>query len=125
MRIHHIGIVCKNIEKAIDDFKSLYNITRQSKIVYDDLQKAYLCLLNTDTGLDVEFISGEKVSNLLKTKTSYYHLCYTVEDLEADILRFETNGCLVVSAPKPAVLFGGKRVAFLMTSNGLIELLEE
>lgn len=125
MKIHHVGIVCKKIEKAIRDYKSLYNVTEQSEIVYDELQKANLCLLKTDTGLDVEFISGEKVANLLKSRITYYHLCYTVENLEAEILRFEENGSLVVSDPKPAILFGGKRVAFLLTSTGLVELLEE
>ena len=30
-----------------------------------------------------------------------------------------------VSAPKPAILFGGKLVAFLLTPTGLIELVEE
>ena len=125
MKIHHVGIVCKKIEKAIRDYKSLYNVTEQSEIVYDELQKANLCLLKTDTGLDVEFICGEQVANLLKARITYYHLCYTVENLEAEILRFEENGSLVVSDPKPAILFGGKRVAFLMTSTGLVELLEE
>ena len=125
MKIHHVGIVCKKIEKAVRDYKALYNVVEESEIVYDDLQKANLCLLKTDTGLDVEFISGEQVQNLLKARINYYHLCYSVENLEAEIARFEENGALVVSEPKPAVLFGGKRVAFLMTSAGLVEFVEE
>ena len=35
------------------------------------------------------------------------------------------RGGVLVSEPKPAVLFGGRRVAFLYTRIGLIELLEE
>lgn len=125
LKIHHVGIVCKKIEKAVRDYKAIYNVVEESPIVHDELQKADLCILKTDTGLDVEFISGEQVANLLKEKISYYHLCYSVGNLENAISHFEENGCLVISEPKPAILFGGKRVAFLMTSTGLIELVEE
>ena len=125
LKIHHVGIVCKNIEKAVRYYQKLYNVLEVSEIVHDDLQHADLCILKTDTGLDVEFISGKQVTNLQKAKITYYHLCYSVENLEEAIARFENNGSLVVSEPKPAVLFGGKRVTFLMTRNGLIELVEE
>ena len=125
MKVHHVGIVCKNIEKAIREYKKLYNVIETSEIVYDELQNASLCLLKTNTGLDVEFISGEQVVNLLKSKITYYHICYAVEDLEAAIKHFEDNGSLVVSEPKPAILFDGKRVTFIMTKTGLIELVEE
>ncbi len=125
MKIHHIGIVCKNIEKAVREYGKLFEIVEQSPVVYDDLQRAQLCMVKTNTGLDVEFISGEQVEGLLKQKVSYYHLCYSVSDIENEISRFEGNGALTISAPKPAVLFGGKRVAFMLTKSGLIEFVEE
>ena len=125
MKIHHIGIACKNINKAIKAYSSMYNVISISEIIHDNLQNADLCILKTDTGLDVEFISGEQVANLLKTRVSYYHLCYSTNNIESEIAHFEENGCLVVSDLKPAILFGGKRAAFLMTPTGLIELVEE
>lgn len=125
MKIHHIGIACKNINKAIKAYSSMYNVESVSDIVHDELQNADLCILKTDTGLDVEFISGEQVASLLKSRINYYHLCYSTEDIEKEISRFEEKGCVVVSELKPAILFGGKRVAFLMTPTGLIELVEE
>lgn len=123
MKIHHVGIACKNIEKAIIEYKRCFNVVEETPIIYDDLQNANLCLLKTDTGLDVEFISGEQVANLGKSST-YYHLCYTVDNLEDAMAFFEDKGAVMVSLPKPAVLFGGKRVAFFMIRSGLIELLE-
>lgn len=125
LKIHHIGIVCKDIPKAVNEYKKLYNTKEVSEIIHDKLQNADLCMLKTTTGLDVEFISGERVANLLKAKISYYHLCYSVANMEKAIAHFENNGSLIVSEPKPAILFGGKRVAFLMTRIGLIELVEE
>lgn len=125
LKIHHVGIACKNIEKAVRVYKEMYNVIEESEIVYDELQHANLCMLKTDTGLDVEFISGEQVANLLKARITYYHICYSVENIEVAIKHFEENGSLMISEPKPAKLFGGKRVAFLMTKLGLIELVEE
>ena len=124
MKIHHVGIVCKNIDKSIKDYKKFFNVIEETPVIYDELQNAQLCLLKTDTGLDVEFISGEQVANLGKG-ISYYHLCYTVDSLEETIHAFESKGALTISMPKPAVLFGGKRVAFLLTKSGLIEFLEK
>ena len=74
--------------------------------------------------MNVEFIAGDQVANLGKG-VSYYHLCYTVEKLDEAILDFEDKGAVVVSTPKPAILFDGKRVAFLLIRSGLIELLED
>lgn len=125
LKIHHVGIACKNIEKAVKEFKKMYNVIEVSEIIYDELQHANLCMLKTDTGLDVEFISGEQVANLLKAKITYYHICYSVENIESAIKHFEENGALMISGPKPAKLFEGKSVAFLMTKLGLIELVEE
>ena len=124
MKIHHIGIVCKNIEKSVADYKKYFNVVEESITVYDAQQKANLCMLKTDTGLDVEFISGEQVAHMAKGIT-YYHVCYLVENLEEAINDFLNNGAVIVSEPKPAILFGGKRVAFLLIRSGLIELLEE
>lgn len=125
MKIHHVGIVCKKIDKAIKDYGRLFEIVEQSPVVYDELQKAELCMVKTNTGLNVEFISGEQVEGLLKQKVSYYHLCYSVSNIEAEIARFEENGALTISTPKPAILFDGKRVAFMLTKTGLIEFVEE
>lgn len=125
MKIHHVGIVCRNIERAVRDYRKLFNVITQSETVHDPLQDADLCMLTTDTGLDVEFIAGPQVENLRKARINYYHVCYTVDNLECEIERMTDNGAVVVSEPKPAILFGGKRVAFLIASSGLIELLEE
>ena len=51
------------MEKAVRDYQKLYNVLEVSEIVHDDLQHADLCILKTDTGLDVEFISGKQVTN--------------------------------------------------------------
>ena len=125
MKIHHIGIACSNIEEALADFGRYYPIVKRSEVVYDELQKAELCMVYTDTGLDVEFIAGEQVARLVKKGISYYHLCYEVDDLDAALSESVGKGAMIISEPKPAILFGGRRVAFVYLPYGLVEFVEK
>jgi methylmalonyl-CoA/ethylmalonyl-CoA epimerase len=53
-------------------------------------------------------------------------VCYEVADLEEQLVEFRSRSALIVKRPKPAVAFGGRRIAWLITSEKLlIELLEE
>jgi methylmalonyl-CoA/ethylmalonyl-CoA epimerase len=123
MKIHHVGIACDNIEDSIDEFSKYHTIVSCSEIVYDELQNAHLCLVNTNTGLDVEFISGPQVQKLVNKGIYFYHLCYEVEDFDSTLTTYISNGALLISEPKPAILFDNRYVAFVQTSYGLVELL--
>ena len=125
MKIHHIGIACSDIEEALADFGRYHPIVKRSEVVYDELQKAELCMVYTDTGLDVEFIAGEQVARLVKKGISYYHLCYEVDDLDAVLSESVGKGAMIISEPKPAVLFDGRRVAFVYLPYGLVEFVEK
>ena len=125
MKIHHIGIACSNIEEAITEFGKFHTIVRRTETIFDELQHAMLCMVYTDTGLDVEFVAGDQVTRLVKKGMTYYHLCYQVMDLEAQISDCLEKGAMMISEPKPAVLFGGKRVAFVYMPYGLVEFLEQ
>ena len=125
MKIHHLGIACSNIEEALFGFGKYHTIVKKSDIVYDDLQNAHLCMVTTDLGLDFEFISGDQVARLVKKGISYYHVCYEVDDIVKTINDYVAQGAILISDIKPAILFAGKRVAFLYLSYGLIELVEQ
>ena len=125
MKIHHIGIACQNIEEGIEEFKKYHNIISQSEIVSDELQNAKLCIVTTDIGINFEFISGDQVSRLLKKGISYYHVCYEVESFDLTIKDFLSKGAVMISAPKPAILFNDRKVSFLYLSYGIVELLEK
>lgn len=125
MTIHHLGVACSNIEEALADFAKYHTIIKQSDIVYDALQNAYLCMVTTDLGIDFEFIAGDQVARLVKKGVSYYHICYQVDDIAKTIDNYVAQGAMLISDLKPAILFGGKRVAFLYLPYGLIELVEQ
>jgi hypothetical protein len=65
---------------------------------------------------------------LRRNGPSFYHVCYATPQIDAALAAIEREGfnVIVISEPKPAVLFAGRKVAFLSVDGfGLIELLED
>jgi len=123
MKFHHIGIACRNIDDEIANISKINQVIKKSPVVFDVEQNAELALLTLADGTNLELISGKQVETLLKKNITYYHLCFEVDDIDTEIERLVTEGALLISAPKPAVLFNGRKVAFLNVSYGIIELL--
>ena len=123
-RVHHVGVACRAIEPVRSWVHATHEVTHDSGVVHDPAQRADLCLLSLADGGAIELVAGEAVSSLVKRGHSYYHLCHEVDDLETTIGGLEPSGCRLVSPPTPAVLFGGRPVAFLLSPTGLVELLE-
>lgn len=125
MRLHHIGIACADINQMKRYMAQLYDVVKISDKIYDNFQEAELCMITLNDGTQVELVHGKPVEKLVKKKQFIYHICYSTNDIEQKIEAMESMGAKTISEPKAAVLFGGKKVAFLMTQMGLVELLEE
>ena len=125
MKLHHIGIACKNIKNEKKNFKKLHTVIEESDIIFDKEQNAKVCLLKTEQEVKFEFISGAPVDRLIKKGINLYHLCFEVDNLEKEIRKLVKNGAILAAPPKPAILFNNRKVSFLYVSYGLIELLEK
>jgi|SRR6185437_6120126 len=123
MKFHHIGIGCRNIDEEIANISRIHAIIDRGPTVFDKEQNAELVLLTLADGTNIELIAGKKVEMLLKKNITYYHLCFEVEDINAEIKRLLNAGAFLISPPKPALLFNNRQVAFLNVSYGMIELL--
>ncbi len=125
MKFHHIGIATDDIESMIKKCQKFLEVKSVSDIVYDDNQKANLCMLDINDGVKIELISGEVVQNILRKRQYLYHTCYSVENIEQTINELIEDGALLVREAREAILFNNRKVAFLMWDLGLIELVEE
>lgn len=121
---HHVGIACNDIEAAALYVNRAYHVRTDTGTVYDPIQDAYVRLFNEGTPGAIELVAGPAVATLLKRNTSYYHICYATPDIELTIQRAAAAGAMCVSPPQPAILFGGRRVAFVYTMLGLVEFVE-
>ncbi|KFF75069.1 lactoylglutathione lyase [Chryseobacterium sp. P1-3] len=123
MKFHHVGVACKDIQTELQNIRKLHKIVEETPVVFDPNQQAELCMVTVEDGLNIEFVSGKPVENLLKKRISYYHICYEVEDIVTTIDLLTQNGGMLISPPKEAILFDNRKVAFLMLPYGIIELL--
>lgn len=125
MRFHHIGIATKDIDETLISLKKYLDIKEVSNVIYDKNQGASLCMITLNDDSKFELVSGDIVENFLKKHQYLYHTCYTVSNIDETIISLIKDGAILVKEPKNAILFGNKKVAFLMWKIGLIELLEE
>lgn len=104
--------------------RSAFAVVSDSGEIYDPEQDATVRLFNEGTPFAIELVSGTTVAKLVSRGTTYYHMCYETPDIRASIADAVKHGALAVREPKPAVLFGGRLVAFVFTPLGLVEFLE-
>jgi methylmalonyl-CoA/ethylmalonyl-CoA epimerase len=123
MKFHHVGVACKDINEEIANICKIHQIIKQSPTVFDEEQSAELVMLTLSDGTNIELISGRQTENLVKKNVTYYHICFEVDDIQAEIDRLIGLDAFLISPPKPAILFDYREVAFLKVSYGIVELL--
>lgn len=129
LKVHHIGYLVKNIDKATEAFLKLDYVISTPK-TYDDYRKVDITFLDKD-GYCVELISptceDSLVSGLMaKYKNSPYHICYETDNLEETASLISANGFTAMDMPTPAPAISGHRVQFFTNRYmGMIELVEK
>jgi len=126
----HFGLATRDPERTLSVLRGLGYST--PSVVHDPLQGVNLVLCEHPAMPAVEVIFADGTVGpldavLAQQPQSIYHLCFRSDDLAATLASLKAQGhrAMVVSPPKPAVLFGGRSVSFHMVRGfGLIEILE-
>jgi methylmalonyl-CoA/ethylmalonyl-CoA epimerase len=130
MRLHHIGFVVASIEASVPGFLRSLGATWNGHIVADPIQKVKVAFIVPPSDLQIELVeaSGKDspVNRFLREKgPGLHHLCYEAKNLTEVLLELRSKGALLVRPPKPAIAFGGRQIAWLLTADKLLlELLE-
>jgi methylmalonyl-CoA/ethylmalonyl-CoA epimerase len=127
---HHIGIVVGDLHAATSWWCRAAGFRAVGETIHDPIQDVYVQLLRLEDGFCIELIApaseGSPVSRFLAQRGGgLYHPCFEVPDLDSAIAHWREAGAFLVKRPAPAALFGGHRVAFMMTPGRiLVELVE-
>lgn len=128
MKVDHIGYAVKNIDKARKQMEAL-GFSFEETVT--DMDRNIYIAFGEMCGYRVELVApisyGTPVDAFLeKIGPTPYHICYTSNDIKADIERLQQKRFKVTVPLAPAVAFGGKQVVFLYSlAVGLIEIVEE
>jgi len=129
--LHHLGCVVPSISAAAASFATSMSGSWDGHIIHDPLQRVRVAFVKPVDPRNPVYELVEPaghdspVNNFLKKGGGLHHICYELDDLGAGLIRAREACFGVVSPPKPAVAFGGRRIAWICSRTRLlVELLE-
>lgn len=131
MRLHHIGVVVRDVLKSAEAYESLFGLRVVMGPKEDPIQRvnAIFLDLGCGEGVTLELLEPTRedspISGFLRKGGGLHHLCFEVEDIEGTVAKMRDKGLRVVCEPVPACGFGGRRIAFVFPVEGiLVEFVE-
>ena len=131
MKLHHVGIVVKNIQKSLGELNQYLNFESTTVPSLVGSQKVNICFLKTNN-VFLELIEpaqeNSPISDFVKKKGGFHHLCFEVDDIHIELERMKKNGARVIVDVVRG--FENRLTAFVMldmknTNCNLIELAEK
>ena len=131
MKLHHIGIVVKNIQKSLGELNQYLNFESTTVPSLVGSQKVNICFLKTNN-VFLELIEpaqeNSPISDFVKKKGGFHHLCFEVDDIHTELEKMKKNGARVIVDVVKG--FEDRLTAFVMldmknTNCNLIELAEK
>lgn len=129
-RFHHVGVAVRAIESMRAFLTQALGGEVASEAFCDSNQGVRIQFVRVGS-LMIELLepaaSPSPVDAVLARGIGVYHVCYEVESLDDALSKLtaaKSARVTVVSPPKPAVAFGGRRVAFVMHQGLMIELID-
>ena len=131
MKLHHIGIVVKNIQNSLGELTQFLNFESTTVPSLVGSQKVNICFLKTNN-VFLELIEpaqeNSPISDFVKTGGGFHHLCFEVDDIHLELEKMKKNGARVVVDVVKG--FEDHLIAFVMldtknTNCKLIELAEK
>ena len=125
---HHVGVVTADLGPSQAFYERLGYAA--SERFDDPLQRVAIVLLRRADGPMIELVQPTEPASpaagwLTRIKSGPYHTCYEVPVLDEAMAQLREERFAPLSAPVPAVAFGGRRVVFLWAKKaGLLELVE-
>jgi methylmalonyl-CoA/ethylmalonyl-CoA epimerase len=131
-KLLHVGVAVPSLDSTTELLSSLFGYEVVSGPFDDPIQKVTVNFLakSVNDPAEIELIApltddSPIRSILAKDRGAAYHLCFQTSDIDRALIHAQNNGCIVVSAPVPAVAFQGRRIAWIYTrSRQLFELVE-
>ncbi len=127
-QISHLGIAVKNLEEAREFYRSVFGLESSEPIIGGE---GTIKVSMVEVGnvlielLQPEGSEGVMAKFLEKRGEGFHHICYEVDDINAEITSLKTAGVEVLSEPKP----GAEGMSAFLHPRGthgvLVELVEK
>ena len=131
MKLHHIGIVVKNIQESLGEISKYIKFEETTIPTLVESQKVNVCFLKT-SNIYLELIeplgNDSPVEKFSNSGGGFHHLCFEVKDIHKEIKKMKNQGARIIV--EPVIGFEGRITAFVLlnmknTNCNLIEFAEE
>lgn len=118
MKLNHIGIITKSLERDIELYTSL-GYSLKNNVVCDMLQMNRVAIMCSDFSVDIELIEPiDGTSSISNFKEGYHHICYESENNEDIINKFRgIKVGKIFTKPIAAPAFNNREVVFACIQN--------
>ena len=122
LKLHHIGVATRNIEKELSIFESL-GYKKISDVFEDPVQRIKGLFIEAKNQPCLELLEGLSDDNPIKSHllkgNKFYHIAYETNDIEKDLEKFisEKKAKVIVPITK-ATYF--EKICFMMFPNMMI-----
>jgi len=130
-RLHHVGYVVASISGSAPQFARSLCLSWDGQVIHDPLQFVNVTFLpaNLATESTIELVESagprSPVRKFAEAGGGLHHVCYEVDDLQAQIQHSQAAGATLVRVPLPAKAFDGRKIAWMVTPEKLlVEYLE-
>ena len=131
LKVEHIGYLTDSIRDSISTFLTL-GYHQVGEVINDDTQRTKLCFIEKNEETPIELVEpyedNAKMQKLFKRQGGIgpYHICYSVDQIDAAFDNMSYLGYLPMFAPVEAIAFNNRRICyFWKKSIGYIELVEK
>lgn len=98
-KLHHVAVAVHDIHAALGDYAEVLGLPR-SEVVYLDSQKVYATLIPVGD-CEIELIQpadpqGGVAKFLEKRGEALHHICFQVDDVDADLAALEQQGVSLI-----------------------------
>lgn len=127
---HHIGVATKKMDRSIKSYQELGYELQDNRTIHDPIQNVMIAFMHRLGHPLIELVSPldetSPVFNILKKmKTTPYHTCYEVGNIEESIQELKNKKFVIVQQPVQAIAFDNRLISFLYHRDiGLVELLQ-
>ena len=131
MKLHHIGIVVKNIQESLGELTKFLNFESTTVPTLVGSQKVNVCFLKTNN-VYIELIEpaeeNSPISEFIAKGGGFHHICFEVNNIHKEVEKMVKNGAHLVV--KPVKGSDDRLIAFLSlnmknTNCRYIELISE
>ncbi len=115
MKLHHIGIVVKNIQESLGELINFLQFEETTIPTLVESQKVNVCFLKTSE-VFIELIEPIEENSPVKKFSDngggFHHLCFEVDDVHNEVEKVRQNGGRVIVEPTKG--FEDRLIAFVM-----------